>query len=161
MPENPDLAPASPASPVPALTRRAAVAGAGAAALGIGLLAAGCVTGGSGSTGGDSRGGGVGGGAPPAHSTTLGPASSVPVGSAVVFADENVIVTQPTAGTYQGLSATCPHESCTVTDVQGAVLVCPCHGSVFGLEGQLLKGPATGGLKPVKVTVSGGLITRG
>ncbi|MFC5952397.1 ubiquinol-cytochrome c reductase iron-sulfur subunit, partial [Pseudonocardia lutea] len=89
----------------------------------------------------------------------LGPASSVPVGGAAVFANQKVIVTQPTAGTYRGFSAICPHQGCTVTGVQGASLVCPCHGSTFGLDGQLQKGPATRGLTPQNVTVSGGQIT--
>ncbi|MEU7815845.1 Rieske (2Fe-2S) protein [Pseudonocardia sp. NPDC049154] len=145
----------------PALSRRAAVAGAGAAAVGIGLLAAGCSSGDSGSGSGSGGGATTGSSAAPSASagTALGPASSVPVGSAALFADQKVIVTQPTAGTYEGFSSTCPHQGCTVSEVQGAALVCPCHGSTFGLDGQVQKGPATRGLTPQNVTVSGDRIT--
>jgi Rieske Fe-S protein len=150
----PDAAPVT-----PALSRRTALVGAGAAAVGIGLLATGCASGPSGNGGGG--GAGTSGGAAPsaAAGTTLGPAESVPVGGAAVFADQNVIVTQPTAGKYEGFSATCPHQGCAVTDVEGTTLVCPCHGSTFGLDGQLLQGPATRGLTPQNVTVTGGQIT--
>ncbi|MCE3555080.1 Rieske (2Fe-2S) protein [Pseudonocardia sp. RS11V-5] len=144
----------------PVLTRRAAVAGAGAAAVGIGLLAAGCSGGGSGST--STSASGTGGGAAPAAAPaaiTLGPASSVPVGGAEVFPDQKVIVTQPTAGNYVGLSAVCTHQGCTVTGVQGATLVCPCHGSTYDLQGKVLKGPAPRALSSATVTVSGGQIT--
>lgn len=154
----PDAAPAT-----PALSRRTALVGAGAAAVGIGLLATACTSGPSGYGGGGGSGTSGGGASSAAASaaagTTLGPASSVPVGGAAVFADQNVIVTQPTAGKYEGFSATCPHQGCTVTDVEGNTLVCPCHGSTFGLDGQLLQGPATRGLTPQNVTVTGGQIT--
>jgi nitrite reductase/ring-hydroxylating ferredoxin subunit len=157
MPDNPA---AAPGPTTPALSRRAAVAGAGAAAVGIGLLAAGCSGGNSGGSSGGGSGATTGGAAPSASAgAALGPASSVPVGSAAVFADQKVIVTQPTAGTYEGFSSTCPHQGCTVSEVRGAALVCPCHGSTFGLDGQVQKGPATRGLTPQNVTVSGDQIT--
>ena len=35
----------------------------------------------------------------------------------------------------------CPHKNCEVTPA-GKVLVCPCHGSEFSLEGKLQKAPA-------------------
>ncbi|GAA1874134.1 hypothetical protein GCM10009836_63970 [Pseudonocardia ailaonensis] len=124
------------------------MAGVGAAAVGIGLVAAGC------SADSDSP-------APAGAGTVLGPVSAVPVGSAAVFSDQGVLVTQPTAGTYQGYSTTCPHQGCEVSRVQGATLVCPCHGSSFGLDGSLKSGPATKGLTPTKVSVSGDQLTVG
>ena len=42
---------------------------------------------------------------------------------------------------YNAVSPTCTHRGCTV-DVEGAVLVCPCHGSTFSRAGTVLRGPA-------------------
>lgn len=44
-------------------------------------------------------------------------------------------------GTFSVLSPICTHLGCTV-DIQGARLVCPCHGSTYDREGKVLKGPA-------------------
>jgi cytochrome b6-f complex iron-sulfur subunit len=42
---------------------------------------------------------------------------------------------------YAVLSPICTHRGCTV-DVQGARLVCPCHGSTYDRRGNVLRGPA-------------------
>lgn len=44
-------------------------------------------------------------------------------------------------GEYRAVSPICTHRGCTV-DVQGARLVCPCHGSTYDREGAVLRGPA-------------------
>jgi Rieske Fe-S protein len=50
-------------------------------------------------------------------------------------------------GGHAAVSATCPHQGCTVGYPSGGgQLVCPCHGSRFGTDGALLEGPATVGL---------------
>ncbi|HYH33043.1 MAG TPA: Rieske (2Fe-2S) protein [Pseudonocardia sp.] len=132
----------------PPLTRRAVVTGAGAAAVGAGLLATGCST------------------APPpaapadeAAGTPVGPASDVPVGSGRIFDATGVVVTQPDAGTYAAFSTTCPHQGCAVTSVEGTNIVCPCHGSMFALDGSVVQGPAESPLESRPITVENGEIT--
>ncbi len=45
------------------------------------------------------------------------------------------------------LSARCTHLGCAVVVADdGASLACPCHGSRYGLDGAVLRGPATGPL---------------
>ena len=44
-------------------------------------------------------------------------------------------------GSYLALSSECTHLKCTV-EVQGARIVCPCHGSTFDRAGEVLAGPA-------------------
>lgn len=44
-------------------------------------------------------------------------------------------------GRYVAVSPICTHRGCTV-DVQGERLVCPCHGSTYSREGEVLRGPA-------------------
>jgi Rieske Fe-S protein len=148
-----------------AIGRRAVVAGAGVAVIGMGLVVAGCSAGttsgtetsGTGSPSSGSGGSGSGGGAA-AAGAALGPTSDVPVGGAHLYPDQAVVVTQPAAGTYQGFSTTCPHQGCAVSRIEGASLVCPCHGSTFALDGSVTQGPAKKGLTAKAVTVTGGQI---
>ena len=46
-------------------------------------------------------------------------------------------------GAARAMSARCTHLGCTVSVSQdGESLVCPCHGSEYGLDGEVLRGPA-------------------
>lgn len=139
---------------VPAVGRRAVFAGAGAAA--IGAVAA---CGGGGTTddgGGQQQVGDAPAGAP---GTALGPAAEVPVGGGKVYAEAQIVVTQPAPGKFTGLSAICPHQGCAVNAVTGGVVVCPCHGSRFGLDGAVVQGPAQQPLAQRPVTVADGSVT--
>lgn len=40
------------------------------------------------------------------------------------------------------LSAKCTHLGCTINKVENERLLCPCHGSEYDLDGNVLKGPA-------------------
>lgn len=44
-------------------------------------------------------------------------------------------------GEFSVVSPICTHKGCTV-DVAGELLVCPCHGSVYDRQGNVLEGPA-------------------
>lgn len=55
---------------------------------------------------------------------------------------------------FVAVSPICTHRGCTV-DVQGARLVCPCHGSTYSREGTVLKGPAQRALTRFPVERSG------
>ncbi|WP_103381073.1 Rieske (2Fe-2S) protein [Pseudonocardia dioxanivorans] len=153
-----DDAPPATAPGTATYSRRAIVAGAGAVAVSAGLLVAGCSTG----SGGSDPGSGSGEGSGPAPTTgPLGPSSDVPVGSAKIYEDQGVVVTQASAGTFAAFSTTCPHQGCTVNEVQGTSIICPCHGSTFGLDGSVERGPAQRGLTPEQVKVEGGQIVLG
>jgi Rieske Fe-S protein len=91
---------------------------------------------------------------------TLGPTSGVPVGGGTIYAAQEVVVTQPTAGSYKAFSAVCPHQGCLVNDISNGAINCPCHGSQFSLkDGSVIQGPAASGLAVVTVTEAGGTIT--
>ena len=128
--------------------RQVVVAGVLAASATTALAACGSGT----STGSASPGGGGG--------TATVPTSEVPVGGGTILTDAAVVVTQPTAGTYEAFSAICPHAGCPVTRIQGGLILCPCHGSEFDITtGDVKAGPAPRGLTPLTVTVQGGTIT--
>ena len=84
----------------------------------------------------------------------LAAASDIPVGGGRVFAEDGVVVTQPQAGTFAAFDATCPHAGCLVDQVTATGISCPCHGSVFDIDGGApLEGPAGAPLaaRPVRV----------
>jgi Rieske Fe-S protein len=71
------------------------------------------------------------------------------------------VVTQPTAGTFVGLSAVCTHKGCVVNKVADGTIDCPCHGSKFSItDGAVVNGPATSPLPPVNVKVQGASIVQ-
>src|SRR2546421_624470 len=46
-------------------------------------------------------------------------------------------------GLLGAIAITCPHLGCSYgLDTGGKRFLCPCHGSTFNLEGQVLHGPA-------------------
>ena len=47
-------------------------------------------------------------------------ASDIPEGGGTIFADQDVVVTQPEAGDFKAFSATCTHQKCTLTSVEPA-----------------------------------------
>jgi Rieske Fe-S protein len=82
--------------------------------------------------------------------------ASIPVGGGKVFPDQQVVVTQPSAGSFKAFSAVCTHAGCVVADVSAGTINCPCHGSAFdAATGAVRQGPATQPLPEKTVTVSG------
>ena len=96
---------------------------------------------------------------PSATAQALTAVSDVPVGSGVIVGD--IVVTQPTAGAFAGLSSVCPHAGCKVNKIVDGAIVCPCHGSRFNLDGSVAKGPATEPLEARAVVVDGDSIVLG
>ncbi|RFU83788.1 Rieske (2Fe-2S) protein [Streptomyces triticagri] len=74
----------------------------------------------------------------------------------MVFKDEGVVVTQPTAGQFRAFSAKCTHQGCAVQDVSSGTINCPCHNSKFDAsDGSVQGGPASRPLPAAKISVSG------
>ena len=98
---------------------------------------------------GTSSGSGGGGAA-------LAATSDIEVGGGTIFADEKVVVTQPSEGEFKGFSSTCTHQGCQVSSVSDGTINCTCHGSQFSIEdGSVTGGPAPAPLGEVELTVKG------
>jgi cytochrome b6-f complex iron-sulfur subunit len=69
-------------------------------------------------------------------------------------AADPIYVVAAGAQEYRALSPICTHRGCTV-DVQGARLVCPCHGSTYDRDGKVLRGPAERALTRYPVVKDG------
>lgn len=93
---------------------------------------------------------------PPAEATSgVVSTADVPVGSGVILADQQVVVTQPTEGDIKVFSSICTHQGCPVTGISD-VISCTCHGSTFDLTtGDVLGGQASSPLPPVGFTLDG------
>lgn len=79
--------------------------------------------------------------------------ADVPVGSGTIAG--GTLITQPSAGVFKGFVALCTHAGCALSTVKGDAALCPCHGSTFGLDGQVLRGPAFAPLKTRAIKVVG------
>jgi Rieske Fe-S protein len=86
--------------------------------------------------------------------------SDIAVGGGEVFTDQEVVVTQPTAGEFKCFTAICSHQGCIVAGVSDGTINCDCHGSKYSIEnGDVEQGPATFPLAEVPIKVSGDEIT--
>ncbi|GGX99954.1 iron-sulfur protein [Streptomyces minutiscleroticus] len=142
--------------------RRAVLAAAGAAGAAAALTA--CGGSDDGSPGSDTAAPADGGnGAPEGGEAgadgggrALASTADIPEGGGKVFAGQEVVVTQPRAGEFRAFSSKCTHRGCAVKGVADGVITCPCHDSRFSAEdGSVEKGPATGPLPAVRITVDG------
>jgi Rieske Fe-S protein len=65
------------------------------------------------------------------------------VGALVQVGVERAVVrTQATPPAFVALSLICTHQGCDAAVSSPTLIECPCHGSQFGNEGQVIRGPA-------------------
>jgi len=109
-----------------------------------------------------SSGAGTAGGGGESTTGPLAPVTDVAVGSATIFADQQVVVSQPSKGEFKAFSTTCTHQGCPVDSVEGEEIVCPCHGSRYSVQdGSVVEGPATEPLAEQPVSVENDEIVLG
>ncbi|MBI0297913.1 Rieske (2Fe-2S) protein [Streptomyces sp. PRKS01-29] len=153
-------------------TRRAVVTAAGAAGLAATLAA--CGKDDDGGSGGGADSAQDAGGSQPSQSASqsaeggqsgggdgmeLAKTSQIPEGGGMVFKDHKVVVTQPKAGEFKAFSSICTHQGCSVGDVSGGTINCPCHQSKFDItDGSVKGGPAQKPLPGAQIKVQGSSI---
>jgi Rieske Fe-S protein len=79
-----------------------------------------------------------------------GNVSSLPVGSLTSVASEPLALGRDSGGVY-AMTLVCTHAGCD-SSVRGQEIVCPCHGSTFDSNGNVIGGPAPAGLVHYAVT---------
>jgi Rieske Fe-S protein len=70
-----------------------------------------------------------------------------------------LLVARTGPGTFTALTATCTHQGCTISGYGNGVYTCPCHGSQFGTDGQVARGPASTPLRQYQTVFSEGSLT--
>ncbi|ADD68560.1 Rieske (2Fe-2S) iron-sulfur domain protein [Denitrovibrio acetiphilus DSM 12809] len=83
--------------------------------------------------------------------------SDIPEGGALIFQDKQLALLR-TKETITAISLSCTHLGCTVS-LSDDKFACPCHGSIFSLTGEVLKGPAQKRLKKFAFSQENGKIT--
>jgi Rieske Fe-S protein len=83
------------------------------------------------------------------------------VGSAALVQSPSgpILVAHTAADTFTAVTATCTHESCTITGFTGQAFVCPCHGSRFSTSGVVQNGPATRSLRSFATRFANDVLT--
>jgi Rieske Fe-S protein len=161
-PANPEQF-ATPAAQPPQTSRRAVIAGAGIAAVAGAAGFAWYVTAGP----APAATAPVGGYPAPSDGTTgstaaLAAVADIPEGGGLVLADQGVVLTREAGDDIRGFSSVCTHQGCSVSQVVGGEIICPCHGSTFSAAtGAVVNGPATAPLAGVPVTVTDGSVYPG
>jgi cytochrome b6-f complex iron-sulfur subunit len=73
---------------------------------------------------------------------------------------QNIIVINTGNNNFTALSSVCTHQGCTVGYNSGSGNIqCPCHGSVFSTDGNVVSGPAQTSLKTYKASLAGNTLT--
>lgn len=92
--------------------------------------------------------------------TVGGTALSSVGGAVLVESVAGVFLVSRTADTtFTAIDAVCSHQSCTVTNADGDIYVCPCHGSRYDRSGRVVHGPATASLRRYNSSFANGTLT--
>jgi cytochrome b6-f complex iron-sulfur subunit len=92
--------------------------------------------------------------------TTTGTALANVDGAALVESIAGVfLIARTSASTFSAIDAICTHEGCRVTTADGAIYVCPCHGSRYSRNGQVIQGPARSSLRQYNTTFANDVLT--
>jgi Rieske Fe-S protein len=89
----------------------------------------------------------------------LAPVVKIPMAGGLILNKRRIVLTKDGQGAVHGFTAVCPHQGCTVSEVEKGLIGCPCHGSSFDAEtGAVVRGPATRGLAVIPITVVDGTV---
>ncbi len=82
----------------------------------------------------------------------IGPAENYPIGSRSLISDVPAILIHNSNG-FLALSLVCTHLGCTVEQKDNG-FACPCHGSRYDANGNVLRGPAQKPLRSLRVEIT-------
>jgi len=85
----------------------------------------------------------------------VGFAKDFPIGVPTFLPEEKIYIFRDEEEGFAAASAVCTHLGCTVRWIDGSrQFHCPCHGSVFAADGEVLHGPAPRPLEWFEITLA-------
>lgn len=91
----------------------------------------------------------------PPQAFKIGEPADFPFGQPVFLPEERIYVFRDKEKGFAVASAVCTHLGCTVQhSSRDGNFHCPCHGSVFGPDGEVLGGPAPKPLQWLEITLA-------
>ena len=82
----------------------------------------------------------------------IGPVDQYPPGSRSLIAEVPAVLIHSPSG-FMALSLVCTHLGCTVEQKEDG-FTCPCHGSRYDANGNVLRGPAQKPLRALRVEIT-------
>ncbi|HZV11599.1 MAG TPA: Rieske 2Fe-2S domain-containing protein [Candidatus Kapabacteria bacterium] len=84
----------------------------------------------------------------------VGSPENYPPGSVTFVQDKKLFIVHTKEGAFYTLSATCTHLGCIVNwKAEEGIVACPCHGSKFDRQGNVVHGPAPKPLPHFSITL--------
>ncbi len=80
-------------------------------------------------------------------------------GGFLFVAQAHLVVLNLDGTEIRAFTSVCTHQGCDVDEFSGGLLHCPCHGSQYGTDGQVVQGPAPAPLREYSVSRSGDVVT--
>jgi Rieske Fe-S protein len=88
--------------------------------------------------------------------------ADIPENGGVVLTAQKIVLTRKSGNDVKAFTAICTHQGCTVSDVSGGAIHCPCHGSAFDAStGAVTNGPATTPLAAIPISIVDGSVRQG
>ena len=89
------------------------------------------------------------------------PLSKTGTAAMLNFTNGQLLVDHPSANTFNALSPICTHQGCLITnyDSGSSQFVCPCHGSHYDVNGNVVTGPATSALQKYQTQFASNTLT--
>jgi len=84
--------------------------------------------------------------------------SALQTNGGAVYAN-NLIIARDNTGKFVALYDVCTHAGCTIQFNGTNQFPCPCHGSIFDENGNVVNGPATQALKKYTTSLVGNILT--
>jgi Rieske Fe-S protein len=80
-------------------------------------------------------------------------------GGFLLIASAHTLVVNPDGAAIRAFTSVCTHQGCDVNRFAEGRLHCPCHGSQYDVNGQVVVGPAPLPLREFPVSRAGDLVT--
>ena len=80
-------------------------------------------------------------------------------GGFLLLSSAHTIILNPSGDAIRAFTSICTHQGCDVNSFRNGTIVCPCHGSQYDTNGEVVQGPAPNPLREFDVVRDGDIVT--